>query len=71
MKTAEEYAEEAGLEMRAADLEPEIRMEHYAAAQVYATLAAAAATLEAARMAGPTPQELAVLDALTAPEEAP
>jgi hypothetical protein len=33
----------------------------------WATLANAAATLEAARLMGPTPQEQVVLDALTAP----
>lgn len=48
--SAAHYAGQAGAEMAAADLEPEVRMEHYAAAQVWASLAGAAATLEAARL---------------------
>lgn len=65
MKTSEEYAELAESCLRdVADTGSHISV---GMAQVYATLAAAAATLEVARMAGPTPQELAVLDALTAP----
>lgn len=46
--SAAHYAGQAGAEMVAADLEPEVRMEHIAAAQVWATLSDAAATLEAA-----------------------
>jgi hypothetical protein len=75
MKSADEYAENA----RHAIYEGSGRwlnddlpraMALFAAAQAEATLALAAATLEAARLMGPTPEDQARLDALM-PEAAP
>jgi hypothetical protein len=55
VKTAAEYADLA---------EEGVKYDQWQDAQVYATLALAAATLEAARLMGPTPEDQARLDAL-------
>jgi hypothetical protein len=71
MKTADEYAELAAANIADArtiqgldgDDDPAAHLK-MASAQVYATLAQAAANLEAARLMGPTPEDQARLDAL-------
>jgi hypothetical protein len=67
MKTADEYAELAEEEQDAAarrDAEPEEVAYHLGQGITCALLASAAATLEAARLMGPTPEDQARLDAL-------
>lgn len=62
MKSADEYAELAVSELSNDGHDP--LAYHAIGARVYATLALAAATLEAARLMGPTPEDQARLDAL-------
>lgn len=66
MKTAAEYAElaEGDLSDATGLTDSEVVAAYQHEAQVYATLAQAAATLEAARLMGPTPEDQARLDAL-------